>query len=152
MAQRATPLTLRGATRLSVGRGQLLNLIEVLLDPLVLVTTQWGVALWMEHHLGPHDIILSLIVFSLTFPGSPRLEMPAWRAVRHIVGGWVALSGLLLIFGYASRYLNEFNVDVIIHWWWIALVSQLAAHFLLKRAAPYIRELQGPPAAWLSRA
>lgn len=145
MAQRATPLTLRGATRLSVGRGQLLNLIEVLLDPVVLVATQWVVALSLEHHLGPRDVILSLIVFSLTFPGSARLEMPPWRAVRHIIGGWVALSALLLIFGYASRYLNEFNIDVIVHWWWTALVSLLGAHFLLKWAAPFIRELQGPP-------
>ena len=144
MAQRASPPTLRGAIRLSVARGQLLNLIEVLLDPLVLVLSQWAVALWLEGHLGPRDIILSLIVFSLTFPGSPRLEMPPWRAVRHIVVGWVALSGLLFIFGYASRYLNEFNLDVILHWWWVAMVSLLAAHFLLKWAAPFIRELQGP--------
>ena len=145
MAQRATPLTFRGVSRLSVGRGQLLNLIEVLLDPVVLVATQWAVALSLEHHLGPRDVILSLIVFSLTFPGSARLDMKPWSAVRHILGGWVALSALLLIFGYASRYLNEFNLDVIIHWWWIALVSLLAAHFLLKWAAPFIRELQGPP-------
>lgn len=136
---------MRGAARLSVARGQLLNLIEVLLDPLVLVISLWAVALWIEGHLAPRDIILSLIVFSLTFPGSARLEMPTWRAIRHIVGGWIALSGLLLVFGYASRYLREFDPDVLIYWWGIAMGSLLIAHFILKAVAPAIRELQGPP-------
>ncbi len=145
MAQRSTPLSIRGVTRLTVARGQLLNMIEVLLDPMVLVASLWAVALWIDGHLGPRDVVLSLIVFSLTFPGAARLEMPAWRAMRHIIGGWVMLSGLLLVFGYASHYVSEFDPDVLMHWWWVALVSQVAAYFALKAAAPMIRELQGPP-------
>lgn len=138
------PVTLRRATRLSVGRDQLLNLIEIVLDPLVLVLSQWAVALWIEGRLAPRDVILSLIVFSLTFPGSARLAMPPWRAMRHIALGWLALSGLLFLFGYASRYLAEFDPDVLLTWWWVALLSLSGAHFLLKAAAPMIRELQGP--------
>jgi len=75
--------TFPNSTRISVGRDQILNLIEILLDPLVLVFSQWAVAFWIEGHLTPKDVILSLIVFSLTFPGTTRLTMPAWRALRH---------------------------------------------------------------------
>ena len=138
-------VTLPSSARISVGRDQILNLIETLLDPLVLVFSQWAVAFWIEGHLTPKDIILSLIVFSLTFPGSARLTMPPWRALRHIALGWLTLSGLLFLFGYASRYLAEFDQDFLLTWWWVAFVSMGGAHFLLKAAAPMIRELQGPP-------
>ena len=144
MTQSATPASFRSATRLSVGRDQLLNLIEIVLDPLVLVLSQWAVALWIEGRLTPQDAILSLIVFSLTFPGASRLTMPPWRAMRHIALGWLALSGLLFLFGYASHYVAEFDRDVLMTWWWVALLSLSGAHFLLKAAAPMIRELQGP--------
>ena len=78
MAERAVPVTFRRATRLSVGRDQLLNIIEILLDPMILVVSLWVVALLVEGRLGGHNVVLSLIVFSLTFPGSSRIN----RAMR----------------------------------------------------------------------
>lgn len=143
MPERAVPVTFRRATRLSVGRDQLLNLIEIFLEPLVLVVSLWVVALVIEGRLGGHNMILSLIVFSLTFPGSSRLTMPAWRLLRHIALGWLAISGLLLLFGYGSRYLEYFDRDVLLTWWWAAPLSLTVAHFLLRAAAPAIREFQG---------
>jgi len=53
----------------------------------------------------------------LTFPGTTRLTMPPWRALRHIALGWMTLSGLLFVFGYASRYLTEFDPDFLLNWW-----------------------------------
>lgn len=90
-------------------------------------------------------MILSLIVFSLTFPGSSRLTMAPWRAIRNIVLTWISMSGLLFLFGYASRYLDYFDRDVLWIWLWVAPVSQTVAHFLLQAAAPAIREFQGDP-------
>ena len=144
MSQQAVPLMFRSATRLSVGRDQLLNLFETLLDPMVLVFSQWAVALWIDRQLHPQDVILSVIVFALTFPGSSRLTMPPWRAIRHILMGWLALSALLFLFGYASHYLTEFDPDVLLTWWWVALFSMISAHFILRASAPAIRKLQGP--------
>jgi len=143
MPERAVPVTFRRATRLSLGRDQLLNVIEILLDPLVLVVSLWCVALAIEGRLGGHNMILSLIVFSLTFPGSARLTMPPWRVMRHIALTWLTMSGLLLLFGYGSRYLEYFDRDVLLTWWWAAPLSQTVAHFLLRAAAPAIREFQG---------
>jgi putative colanic acid biosynthesis UDP-glucose lipid carrier transferase len=70
--------------------------------------------------------------------------MPTWRAIRSITINWATLSGLLFLFGYASRYLWEFDAHMLLHWWWFSLASLMSAHFLLKSAAPMIRELQGP--------
>ncbi len=143
MPERTVPVTFRRATRLSLGRDQLLNVIEILLEPMVLVGSLWFVALAIEGRLGGHIVILSLIAFSLTFPGSSRLTMPPWRLVRHIALTWLAMSGLLLLFGYGSRYLEYFDRDVLVMWWWAAPLSQIAAHFMLRAAAPAIRDFQG---------
>jgi putative colanic acid biosynthesis UDP-glucose lipid carrier transferase len=145
MADRGVPVTFRRATRLSLGRDQLLNMIEIVLDPMVLVLSLWIVAIAIERHLGGRYVVLSLIVFSLTFPGSSRLAMPPWRLLRHIALAWLALSGLLLLFGYGSRYLEYFDRDVLVTWWWAAPLSQVAAHGVLRALAPTLRELQGRP-------
>ena len=63
--------------------------------------------------------------------------------MRHILLGWLALSGLLLLFGYGSRYIAYFDRDVLVTWWWTAPLSLTVAHFLLRAAAPLVRELQG---------
>ena len=145
MPDRAVPVTFRTATRLSIGRDQLLNVIEFLLDPLVLAISLWVVALAIEGRLGRHNMILSLIVFALTFPGSSRMTMRPWRLLRHVALTWLSLSGLLLLFGYGSGYLQYFDRDVLVTWWWTAPLSQVAIHFLVRAAAPAIRNLQGPP-------
>jgi len=143
MPQRAVPVTFRRAARLTLGRDQLLNVIELLLEPLVLVVSLWVVALAIEGRIGGHDIILSLIVFSLTFPGSSRLTASPWRVARDIALTWLAMSGLLFLFGYGSHYIDYFNRNVLLTWWWAAPLSQISAHFLLRAAAPTIRQLQG---------
>jgi putative colanic acid biosynthesis UDP-glucose lipid carrier transferase len=133
----------RRVSRLSFGRDQLLNVIEVVLEPLVLVVSLWAVALAIEGRLAAHDVILALIVFSLTFPGSSRLTTGPWRVVRHIATGWLAMAGLLLLFGWASHYLEYFEREVLLTWFWVAPLTQAGAHFLLRSAAPAIREWQG---------
>jgi putative colanic acid biosynthesis UDP-glucose lipid carrier transferase len=141
---RAGRATIGRTTRLSVGRDQLLSIIEIALDPLVLVGSLWSVTLALQGQIGAHIVILSVVVFSLTFPGASRLTMSPWRIVRHIGLSWATLSALLLVFGYASRYLEYFDHDVLLTWLWVAPVTQLAAQFLLQAGAPAIRRLQGP--------
>ena len=130
------PVMLRNPGRFSVGRDHILNVIEVILDPLVLVLSQWAVAVAIEGRLTPQDVILSVVVFSLTFPGPARLTMPTGRAIRSIVLSWATLSGLLFLFGYASRYLWDFDSQITADLVVGPLVSLLGAHFLLKAAAP----------------
>lgn len=145
MPHRATPTTFRKATRMSLGRDQLLNLFEISLEPLVLVASLWAVVLLIDGYLPPRYMILSLIVFSMTFPGSLRLTQSPWSVLRHIALSWLTISGLLLLFGYVTAYLRYFESDVIITWWWVAPASQLVAHLVLRLSAPAILELQGRP-------
>ena len=109
----------------------------------MLFRSLWGVALWVDGYLAPRYVILSLIVFALTFPGSTHLRQFPWSVLRHVAVGWLAISGLLFLFVYASGYLQYFERDLLVTWWWVAPSSQLVAHFMLRLAAPTIIELQG---------
>ncbi len=65
MPEQATPITFRKATSMPVGRERLLNLIEISLDPFVLVASLWAVAWIVSGTLLPRHFILALVVFSL---------------------------------------------------------------------------------------
>ncbi|HEU4645721.1 MAG TPA: undecaprenyl-phosphate glucose phosphotransferase [Burkholderiales bacterium] len=136
---------LRQASRIAVGRDQLLNLLEVTLEPLVLVLSLWGVTLAMHGGLGAPEMILALVVFSLTFPSAARLSLPAPQVLKGILVGWLTLAGLLFFFGYASHYIDYFYRDTLVTWAWVAPACQVGAHFLLRLAAPAIRRLEGGP-------
>ena len=143
MSQHVEPVTFRNATRMSVGRDRMLSLIEISLDPLVLVFSLWGLTLIIDRQLAPQHVILAVIVFSLTFPGPSYLAKSAGSVVRHIIFSWLAIFGLLYIFGYASGYLSYFNSELLMVWCGVTPACQLAGHFALRMAAPAIIELQG---------
>jgi putative colanic acid biosynthesis UDP-glucose lipid carrier transferase len=144
MAQQLAPVVFRKATRIPVGRDQLLHTLESLIGPLVLALSLWIVALSFDGSLPPQYVILSLIVFSLTFPGSTLLTVVPWRVFRHIVAAWLAVSGLLFAFGYASGYIEYFDREVLLTWWWVAPLSEMVAHMVLRLIAPRIIAFQGP--------
>jgi putative colanic acid biosynthesis UDP-glucose lipid carrier transferase len=143
VAQLATQIAFRKAGRVSVGRDRLLSLIEIALEPLLLPLSLWTIVLYFQGQVEPQDVILGVVVFAMTFPGPARLSQSPLRAVRNILAGWIALAGLLAVFGYASGYLDYFDLHALVTWWWVAPVSQLAGHFLLRASAPVIRALQG---------
>ncbi len=139
----ATPISVRKVTRMSVGRDQLLHLIEISIDPLVLALSLWVVALIVEEHLAPRHVILSVVVFAVTFPGSANLGRSLPSLLKHVVYGWLVISGLLLLFGYLTGYMRYFDRELLITWWWAAPASQAGAHLLLRFTAPTLLEIQG---------
>lgn len=126
-----------------VGRGNILHLLEITLDPFALVFSLLAVAYAVNHRLDPDYLLLSLLVFSITFPGVLHLHDPYARLVRKIALGWIGIAGLLLFFGYATQYIRHFDNDVILIWLWLAPATQLTLHLLMRAAAPRILSLQG---------
>jgi putative colanic acid biosynthesis UDP-glucose lipid carrier transferase len=95
----------------------MLSAVESILDPTVLALSLWILSSGIEGQLLPPYLILGVIVFSITFPGTSRLQFSIKR----------------LIF------------DVLYSWFWVAPLSQFCAHLALRSAAPYLLLLQGPP-------
>jgi putative colanic acid biosynthesis UDP-glucose lipid carrier transferase len=142
MSERNSAIRIRRVSQMTLGLGNLLQLVESMLDPLVLVISLWAVAFHSDGELTPPYMILSLIVFALTFPGTSRLQISGAQLLISIFGGWIAIAGLLLFFGYASRYIHQFDRQALVTWLWLAPVAQLATHVGFRLAAPVLRRLQ----------
>lgn len=130
---------------MGLGRSHLFIAIEAALEPLVLVFSLWALAFYFEGQVSPAYLILSVIVFSLSFPGTSQLRLPVGKAVLNIAIHWLWIAGLLLLAGVATEYLYSLSVPVVGNWLWIAPVAQIAAHLGLRAAAPQLLKLQGPP-------
>jgi hypothetical protein len=64
---------------------------------------------------GPY-LILALIVFSLTFPGTPTKGTSLSALAGDVASSWFVVVGLLLLIGWATRTLNSFDPRVILAW------------------------------------
>ena len=89
-------------------------------------------------------MILSVIVFSLTFPGTSQLRLPILRMVFNIYFQWLLIAGLLLLIGIATEYFYIFPMKVVLNWLWFAPLVQIGAHIALRCIAPLLLKLQGP--------
>src|SRR5688500_1360226 len=109
----------RSATRMSMGPGKLLTVLEMALEPLVLVAALCAVALAVEGRLAGSHMLLAVVVFSLTLPCEARLAQPRGRVAIDIVSSWLVLAGLLALFGYVSGYLEYFDRETLFTWAWV---------------------------------
>ena len=128
---------------LHIGRDNLINVIEVILDPMVLTFSVWLISFFEEGELTLPYLIVSLMAFSLTFPAQPRLEDSFLRSLLNIVSGWFFLASLIFFFGYATRSLSLFPAHVMITWLWLAPLCLVIAHGLFRLSAPVLLRAQG---------
>ena len=129
----------------ALGKDNLLSVFESLLDPCILVISLWLVAFVLEGELQPAYLILSVIVFSITFPGLSRLHSTRWRMITDVLFSWVWTALLLVALGIATSYIDEFPLETIIVWLGVAPLAQMGANLALRVVAPYLLKLQGPP-------
>ncbi len=115
------------------------GMVEMFLDPLSLILSLIACALYYGDAVDARYVVLSLVVFSLSFPGSSMLSMRPRRVVRQTVISWLLIAFILLFFGYASQYIENFPYEVVMSWLVAAPLTQLVAHFVarsyLQRAA-----------------
>lgn len=122
----------------------LLNVIETGLGPAVFVFSLWGVAFYFDRALSPPYLILSVMVFALTFPGNFHLVSPIARVAIDITINWLWVAGLLLLTGFATGYIKEFSQPALLAWLWIGPTAEFSAHLVLRQFAPWLVRLQGP--------
>lgn len=144
MIRQKSTTPIRKATGIAIARDNILYIVESLLEPMVIVFTIWGVALWDEGHLTPSYLILSVILFALTFPSGSKISKSPWRIIRNTIFSWLLLAGLVLMFGLVTGYVNTFSPSALELWLWLTPICQLLAIFGLRASAPLLLKLQGP--------
>jgi putative colanic acid biosynthesis UDP-glucose lipid carrier transferase len=141
----ASVLDPSGRNASPTGRARLLGSIETWLDPVVLIGTLLLLAAYVEGDVRPVYLLLSVLLFALTFPAASRIDYSAGRLISSIFLNWLWIASLLLVLGYSSHYLAEFSGPVLVTWLWLAPLALVGAHLALHAAVPLVVSLQGPP-------
>jgi len=118
------------------------SLTKILLDPFVAVLVLIGCALvFDEPFKGPYPI-LALIVFTLTFPGKwPEVTLRSFW--NEVVMPWFFLSGLILLFGFSTGYLDWFPPKLVMAWMLATPVAMYVAHRITRKLLPRLLLLEG---------
>jgi len=118
-------------------------LVQATLDPLVaigaLLLSAFAFGKTFE---GPY-LILALIVFSLTFPGTSSKGTSRSALAGDVASSWFVVVALLLLIGWATRTLNSFDPRVIVTWVFAAPVALFAARALMPVVLPRLLAAEG---------
>ncbi len=128
----------------TLGKDNLLSLFESATGPCAFVFSLWGLAYLFDGEILPQYVVLSILVFALTFPGQVRLQSPIFTEALDIAMNWFWISGLLLIGAFISGYFSEISTPVFYTWLVVAPLAKLGGCLALRRAAPTLLKLQGP--------
>jgi putative colanic acid biosysnthesis UDP-glucose lipid carrier transferase len=128
-----------------LGESKLLHALESILEPVATVLSLWLLVWHFEGELSPAWLIASVVSFALVFPGRPQLRLSPEQVFVGTLLAWSWTAGLMLVMAFATGYIQEFSRAVVLNWLWFAPASQLLAHWALRRAAPHLLRLQGPP-------
>jgi len=119
-------------------------LVRAAVDPLVAIGTLLISILWFDGRFDGPSLILALLVFSLTFPGSlARDTAKPGGLIRDIVAGWLAIVTLLLLLGWASRTLDAFDQRAILAWIIATPAALFGAHRLVPVILPRVLAAEG---------
>jgi len=119
-------------------RPGLVAVVGSLLDPTVAIAALAAVnALHGERFDAPY-LILTLIVFSMTYPGKSQLGTSSASMARDVLFDWIVLSGVLFLFGIASGYIWMFPRRVLAAWWIAVPLAQIAFHQLVRLILPRV--------------
>ena len=131
-------MSLPSTSMLAASRRQILDhrlapaaIVQLALDSLVTVgVLPICMFAFGESFEGPY-LILALIAFSLTFPGSS----PSGTSIRALAGdvlaSWLVIVGLLLLIGWATRTLGSFDPRAILAWVLATPIALFAAKVLM---------------------
>ncbi|MDB5799656.1 MAG: putative glycosyltransferase [Rhodocyclales bacterium] len=119
------------------------GIVNTFLDPAVVVMTLFLLAVVRGDDIEAPYVLLGVLAFALCFPGNARLREP-WRStLNNMVINWLMLAGVLLVFGYASGYLDVFANGFIGQWLGILPVATIATHALARKLMPKVMAMEG---------
>ena len=88
-------------------------------------------------------LILTLIVFSLTFPGTLPRGTSFRGQAGDVLASWIVVVALLLLLGWTTQTLAYFDPRVIVAWVLATPLAQFTAHVTLPAVLPRLLSLEG---------
>jgi len=134
----------RKVSGVTLARDNILYLIEALIDPIVIISTLLIITFINEGEIDSIYIIVSVLLFSITFPSSPKLALSTWKILLTVVTSWVLLISLLLVFIISTDLLTFFNQKTLYLWAAFTPAMLILATIALRFFSKLIIRLQGP--------
>ena len=116
---------------------------RMFLEPLVAIGSLAASAWWFRTPFDAPYLILSLLVFSLTFPGRPARGTSAGAIARDVLSGWILIVALLLLLGWATRTIGSFDERVLVTWFAVTPVVMFGANLLAPILLPRVMAVEG---------
>ena len=138
------PIVYREVARTPLGRDWLLKLTDRWVSPVSLVLPLFIAAAVLHVPITAHYLLLAIAVVFLSFRNHLHLTKTDAGVARHVVAGWLAISGLLYVLGWLTGSLDHFDRVVLGVWWCAAPITQLIILVLLRHFRPVIARIQGP--------
>lgn len=132
----------RGDTAVRTGHLSVVSAIRSLVDPGLSVLCLWAACRAWSVHFGVPEVVLSLVVFSLTYPGTLPFRFRRPGFVRDLVFTWAIVIGLLGVFGLASGLLPVFDERSLVTWAIATPIAQTLAHLAGPLVLPRLSALQ----------
>ena len=118
-------------------------LVQVALDPVVTIGMLAISVFAFGEPFESSYLILALLVFSLTFPGSAPEGTSIRRLAGDVLASWTVVVALLLVLGWATRTLGRFDQRVIFTWLLVTPVALFTSHLVLPVALSRLLAAQG---------
>ena len=115
-------------------RNSLVGFVRVSLEPALIATCLIASCLATGEGFGAPELVLGLFAFSLTFPGEVSVRRLRQNLRSSIFVNWLALSALLVFFGWATRFIGYFDLQMLEVWF----VATPLVLYLAHRAIPYL--------------
>ncbi len=119
-------------------------LVRAAVDPAVAIGSLLACAFWFDGRFGGSHLILVLLVFSMTFPGNLARDTASAAALAlGIAIEWLAMVALLLLLGWASGTLANFDARGILAWVIATPLALFAAHRMVPMLLPWVLAAEG---------
>ncbi len=105
-------------------------LIKMLIDPVLMVMTLFCLAIYSEDQFTSKYVVLSIMLFALSFPGSWNSAKSFKAELFDTTGQWLLVLGILLFFGYTTQFLDSFTSDFILIWGVVTPIALILSHLL----------------------
>jgi putative colanic acid biosynthesis UDP-glucose lipid carrier transferase len=147
MVDPRTEQLLTGAPLVRTGARSLVDFAKALVDPLLAVVCLFASTLAWGHEIGPAEMILAVITFSLIYPANIPFRQRIRGLIRHIAGSWTLVVALLLLFGLAIDMIRVFDPNVLATWFFATPVAQTVTHWFSPFVVPRLIAMRGEQVA-----
>jgi putative colanic acid biosynthesis UDP-glucose lipid carrier transferase len=119
------------------------TLARIALDPVVAIGMLLVSVSAFSQPFDRDYLILMIVAFSLTFPGTAPRGVTIVGLARDVLSSWVVVLLLLLLLGWATQTLEQFDRRVLLAWAFATPAAMMAAHRMLGYLLPRMLAAEG---------